>query len=86
MIPATSPSSGNLPRARLENTRLPSTATSKTPEALLVHMADNLDSKMAGMLEAIAAEGSDDEAWTPYSRILERHIYRRRLHTEDDNS
>ena len=58
----------------------------KTPEALLVHMADNLDSKMAGMLEAIAAEGSDDEAWTPYSRILERHIYRRRLHTEDDNS
>jgi len=39
----------------------------KTPEALLVHMADNLDSKMAGMLEAIAAEGSDDEAWTPYS-------------------
>jgi 3'-5' exoribonuclease len=50
----------------------------KTPEALLVHMADNLDSKMAGMLEAIAAGGSDDEAWTPYSRILERHIYRRR--------
>jgi 3'-5' exoribonuclease len=58
----------------------------KTPEALLVHTADNLDSKMAGMLEAIAAEGSDDAAWTPYSRILERHIYRRRLHTEDDNS
>lgn len=51
----------------------------KTPEALLVHMTDNLDSKMAGMLEAISAEGSDDEAWTPYSRILERHIYRRRI-------
>jgi 3'-5' exoribonuclease len=51
----------------------------KTPEALLVHMTDNMDSKMAGMLEAIAAEGSDDEAWTPYSRILERHIYRRRI-------
>lgn len=50
----------------------------KTPEALLVHMADNLDSKMAGMLEAIAADGSEDEAWTPYSRILERHVYRRR--------
>jgi 3'-5' exoribonuclease len=49
----------------------------KTPEALLVHMADNLDSKMAGMLEAIAAEGSGDEAWTQYSRILERHVYRR---------
>ncbi len=50
----------------------------KTPEALLVHMMDNLDSKMAGMLEAINANGSDDEAWTPYSRILERFIYRRR--------
>ncbi len=49
----------------------------KTPEALLVHMADNLDSKLAGMLEAIAADGGDDEAWTAYSRILERHVYRR---------
>jgi 3'-5' exoribonuclease len=55
----------------------------KTPEALLVHMVDNLDSKMAGMLEAIAAQGTDDEAWTPYSRILERHIYRRRLPSDD---
>ena len=50
----------------------------KTPEALLVHMVDNLDSRMAGVLEAIAAEGAGDEAWTPFSRILERHIYRRR--------
>ncbi len=50
----------------------------KTPEALLVHMADNLDSKMAGVLEAIEAGGSDDGAWTPFSRILDRHIYRRR--------
>jgi hypothetical protein len=47
-------------------------------------MVDNLDSKMAGMLEAMAADGSDDEAWTPYSRILERHIYRRRPPTESD--
>ena len=50
----------------------------KTPEALLVHMVDNLDSKMAGMWEAITADGSEDEAWTPYSRILGRFIYRRR--------
>lgn len=57
----------------------------KTPEALLVHMIDNLDSKMAGMLEAIAAQGSDDEAWTPYSRILERHIYRRRMPSNDSD-
>ena len=57
----------------------------KTPEALLVHMTDNLDSKMAGMLEGIAAQGSDDEAWTPYSRILERHIYRRQIPSENDD-
>ena len=50
----------------------------KTPEALLVHMVDNLDSKMAGMWEAITADGSDDEAWTPYSKILGRFVYRRR--------
>ena len=57
----------------------------KTPEALMVHMTDNLDSKIAGMLEAIAAQGSDDEAWTPYSRILERHIYRRKIPSDDND-
>ncbi len=57
----------------------------KTPEALLVHMVDNLDSKMAGMLEAIAAEGSDDTAWTPFSKILERNIYRRRPPNDNDS-
>ena len=58
----------------------------KTPEALLVHMSDNLDSKMAGMMEAITAQGSDDEAWTPYSRILERHIYRRQAPAGDSDT
>jgi len=57
----------------------------KTPEALLVHMVDNLDSKMAGMWEAINADGSDDEAWTPYSRILGRFIYRRRPGSDDES-
>ena len=50
----------------------------KTPEAMLVHMIDTLDSRMAGMLEAIGAEGDSEEPWTPYSRILERQVYRRR--------
>lgn len=50
----------------------------KTPEAMLVHMVDNLDSKMAGMAEAIDGAGDTGEAWSPFSRILERHIYRRR--------
>ncbi len=56
----------------------------KTPEALLVHHADNLDSKMAGMLEAMEAGGDAEDAWTDYSRILERHVYRRRPPTADD--
>jgi len=51
----------------------------KTPEALLVHMIDNLDSKMAGMMEAIGPEGDDEDAWSDFSRILERYVYRRRL-------
>lgn len=50
----------------------------KSPEAMLVHMVDNLDSRLAGMFEAIAAEGDSDEAWSPYSRMLERNVYRRR--------
>jgi 3'-5' exoribonuclease len=50
----------------------------KTPEALLVHMVDLLDSKMAGMLEAIDADGDPESAWSPYSKILDRFIYRRR--------
>lgn len=49
----------------------------KTPEAMLVHMVDNLDSKLAGMLQAINESGDSDEAWSQYSRILERHVYRR---------
>ena len=56
----------------------------KTPEALLVHMVDNMDSKMAGMWGAITADGSDDEAWTPYSRILGRFVYRRRPERGDE--
>jgi len=54
----------------------------KTPEAMLVHMADNLDARMAGVFEAIESEGDTGEAWSPYSRMLERNIYRRRLKEE----
>jgi 3'-5' exoribonuclease len=58
----------------------------KTPEALLVHMADNLDSKMAGMLEAIGTGGDDEDAWSEYSRILDRYVYRRRLPASDNSA
>jgi len=51
----------------------------KTPEAMLVHFVDLLDSRMAGFFEAIEADGASDEAWSAYSRILERNVYRRKL-------
>lgn len=50
----------------------------KTPEALLVHMVDMLDSKMAGMMEAISSDGDDGQAWSQFSKILGRFVYRRR--------
>jgi 3'-5' exoribonuclease len=54
----------------------------KTPEAMLVHMVDNMDSKISGMLEAISEGGETEEAWTAYTPILGRHVYRRRPPTE----
>jgi 3'-5' exoribonuclease len=50
----------------------------KTPEALLIAAVDNLDAKLGGMLEAIAAGGDTGEAWTEYTKILDRPVYRRR--------
>jgi 3'-5' exoribonuclease len=50
----------------------------KTPEALVVHLVDLMDSKMAGMMEAINSDGDPEQAWSQYSKILERYVYRRR--------
>ena len=50
----------------------------KMPEALLVHTIDNLDARMAAMFEAISSGGDTGEAWSAYSPILERPVYRRR--------
>jgi 3'-5' exoribonuclease len=58
----------------------------KTPEALLVHVVDTLDSRMAGMFEAIAGQGETEDAWSAFSRILDRHVYRRRPPTEGNDT
>ncbi len=44
----------------------------KTPEALLVHMLDDLDGKLEVMFRAIREAGG---AWSPYNRALERMLY-----------
>lgn len=49
----------------------------KTPEALLVHYLDDLDGKLEAMFRA-QGEGPGGGAWSPFSRSLDRMIYRRR--------
>jgi 3'-5' exoribonuclease len=48
----------------------------KTPEALLVHYLDDLDGKLEVMFRAVQDE-TGGGSWSPYSRALERMIYRR---------
>ena len=47
----------------------------KTPEALLVHYLDDLDGKLEAMFKALGDEAGG-ASWSPYSRSLERMIYR----------
>ncbi|NWJ40714.1 MAG: HD domain-containing protein [Geothrix sp.] len=49
----------------------------KTPEALLVHYLDDLDGKLEAMFRAVQDEAGGG-SWSPYSRALERMIYRKR--------
>lgn len=54
----------------------------KTPEALLVHYLDDLDGKLEVMFRAQRDE-TGGGAWSPFSRALERMIYRRRWSAVD---
>ena len=47
----------------------------KTPEALLVHYLDDLDGKLEAMFRAVRDEAGGG-SWSPYSRSLDRMIYR----------
>ena len=49
----------------------------KTPEALLVHYLDDLDGKLEVMFRAVKEEAGSG-SWSPFSRALERMIYRTR--------
>jgi len=48
----------------------------KTPEALLVHYLDDLDGKLEVMFRAVKDEAGG--SWSPFSRALERMVYRTR--------
>jgi 3'-5' exoribonuclease len=47
----------------------------KTPEALLLHYLDDLDGKLESMFRAIGEEAGSGN-WTPFSRSLDRMIYK----------
>lgn len=48
-----------------------------TAEALALHFADNMDSKMNTYARAFADEGGDEEpGWSAYQRSMERYLYR----------
>lgn len=49
----------------------------KTPEALLVHYLDDLDGKLEAMFRGMR-EDAGEGAWTPYSRSMDRMIYKSR--------
>jgi len=49
----------------------------RTIEAVLLNHIDDIDAKMNGLREFIVQEGGD-EPWTPFNRMLGRHLYKGR--------
>ncbi len=47
----------------------------KTPEAFILHFADNIDAKMNTIAGAYAEIEGTESAWTPFQRYLDRFIY-----------
>jgi len=48
------------------------------PEALVLHFIDNLDSKLAMMIEALKKHTGSEREWSDYHPYLEREIYLRK--------
>lgn len=48
----------------------------KTPEAFILHFADNIDAKLNTLAGAYAEIEGTEQSWTPYQRYLERFLYR----------
>lgn len=47
----------------------------KTPEAMVLHMLDDMDAKTAMIQEVIASQGGGEAHWSSFNRLLERFIY-----------
>jgi len=48
----------------------------KTPEAFILHFADNIDAKLNTLAGAYAENAVAEQAWTPFQRFLDRYLYR----------
>ncbi len=48
----------------------------KTPEAFILHFADNIDAKLNTIAGAYNEIEGTDQAWTPFQRYLDRFLYR----------
>lgn len=48
----------------------------KTPEAFILHFADNIDAKMNTLAGAYADLEGTEQSWTPFQRYLDRYLYR----------
>lgn len=71
-------------RLRLEHLviahqRLPEWGSPKppmTPEALIVHYADDLDAKFRMMVDILIGEASQDQEYTSSKNVLRQHVFR----------
>ncbi|MEF2232036.1 MAG: HD domain-containing protein [Pseudodesulfovibrio sp.] len=48
----------------------------KTPEAFILHFADNMDAKLNIIDQAYGEMDKNGQQWSPYLRFLERNVYR----------
>jgi 3'-5' exoribonuclease len=48
----------------------------KTPEAFILHFADNIDAKLNTLAGAYAELEGTDQSWTPFQRYLDRFLFR----------
>lgn len=47
----------------------------KTPEAMVLHMLDDMDAKTAMIQEVITSQGDGEAHWSSFNRLLERFLY-----------
>jgi len=55
----------------------------KTLEALVLHYLDDMDAKVESMQQSISGHPTLKGNWSPFNKILERYIYRKKVEEEE---